>query len=918
MYKIRLKGSNKYLKNVNNNLIISEDKYAADYWKIEKQDNNLYIISNSIINNCNFYNSNDKLLLSSNYSLFELEKNENGSYSIKTKDTVNYIRVNENNEITIEDLLFDGNEYQFQFYFELYSNNTFLEENISYSNDRQIIETENLLLGKTTYDYNLENSLTSKMVSHNNSYEYEYDEKNNISLIKNKNKKYNFQYNDYNKLTNVVFNNKNYQILYDDFYNTVSIKLNGIPFYTNERESNNGNLLSTIYRNGDKIEYEYDEFDRIVKMLKFDKTYEFIYGSNAELLKVISDDYVDSFYYDLAKRLVAYRNNVMNINYKYDENNNIINRYYNFDSNENEVTLEYDKDKNLEKLGFNNIYQLYNYDHLGRLYNKEISGILSTNYKYSQNGKRSSFRIGELSNNGDVYKYRYDNYNNITHIYHNNVLEHQYYYDDYNQLIKEDNYVNSITIYYKYDLYGNILNSKVCKLKTYEFISQNKYQYNSSVNPDQLSQINGDNILYDESGNPIKIGQNISLNWIGKELRQYTDNTQTITYKYNVSGIRTSKVVNNVETKYGLEGKTIVFEQKGEDLLQYIRDNDGELVAMKYNNAIYYYVKNSSDDIIQLVDQNANIVAKYNYDSWGSILSVVDGEDKLITDKNHIAYKNPYRYRSYYYDEETSLYYLNSRYYNPKWGRFISPDSEVSIDPVKASLNLYSYADNNPINKVDYDGNISFFKKLVNKIKKGVKKVVNTVKKVFNNVAKGVKKVVNSVKKGISYVTRGFTSCVSSGLNYIGKTVSNFVSDHFYFEVGFGKGVEASIPIGEIITEDISIYQDYTLTFENSTWDYQYSGTTGIGVSIYGVSGGFSSDYTCPAPKPGQNGNNAISDSFAYGMFGGCSVNEREYTHSLTILGNEYNFDTGELFLGLQESMHMIGGFHFKIGFVFP
>ena len=204
-------------------------------------------------------------------------------------------------------------------------------------------------------------------------------------------------------------------------------------------------------------------------------------------------------------------------------------------------------------------------------------------------------------------------------------MEHQYYYDDYNQLIKEDNYVNSITIYYKYDLYGNILNSKVCKLKTYEFISQNKYQYNSSVNPDQLSQINGDNILYDESGNPIKIGQNISLNWIGKELRQYTDNTQTITYKYNVSGIRTSKVVNNVETKYGLEGKTIVFEQKGEDLLQYIRDNDGELVAMKYNNAIYYYVKNSSDDIIQLVDQNANIVAKYNYDSWGSILSVVDG-----------------------------------------------------------------------------------------------------------------------------------------------------------------------------------------------------------------------------------------------------------------------------------------------------
>lgn len=915
LYRIRLKGTNKYLKNVNNRLTISEDENASDCWKIEEQDNNSYIISNSIINNCKFYNSDNKLLLSSNYSLFEFEKNENGSYSMKVKDTVDYIRVNKDNEITVENFLFDDNEYQFQFYFELYNNNTFLEENISYNNKKQITETENLLLGKTTYDYNLENSLTSKVKNYNNLYEYEYDEKNNISLIKNKNKKYNFQYNDYNKLTDVIFNDKHYQILYDEFYNTTAIKLNGIPFYTNEREQNNGNLLSTVYCNGDKVEYEYDEFDRIVKVLKCDKAYEFIYGSNAEILKVISDDYVDNFYYDLAKRLVAYRNNYMNINYKYDENNNIINRHYNFGSNNSEVTLEYDKDKNLEKLGFNNIYQLYNYDHLGRLYNKEISGILSTNYEYSKNGKRTSFRISELSNNGDVYKYRYDNYNNITHIYHNDVLEHQYYYDDYNQLIKEDNYVNSTTIYYKYDLYGNILNSKVCKLKTYEFISQNKYQYNSSENLDQLSQINGDNILYDESGNPIKIGQNISLNWTGKELRQYTDNTQTITYKYNVSGIRTSKVVNNVETKYGLEGKTIVFEQKGNDLLQYIRDNDGELVAVKYNDLIYYYVKNSSDDIIQLIDQNANIVAKYNYDSWGNILSIVDSEDKLITDKNHIAYKNPYRYRSYYYDEETSLYYLNSRYYNPKWGRFISPDSEVSIDPFKASLNLYSYADNNPINKVDYDGNISFFKKLVSKIKKGVKKVVNTVKKVCDTVVKGVKKVISTVSKGISYVARGFTSCVSSGLKYIGKTVTNFVSDHFYFEVGFGRGVEASIPIGDVITEDISRYQDYTLTFENSTWDFQYSGTTGIGVS--GVVG-FSSDYSCAAPKPGQNGNNAISDAFAYGMFGGCSENEREYTHSLTILGNEYNFDTGELFLGLQESQHMIGGFHFKIGFVFP
>lgn len=90
-----------------------------------------------------------------------------------------------------------------------------------------------------------------------------------------------------------------------------------------------------------------------------------------------------------------------------------------------------------------------------------------------------------------------------------------------------------------------------------------------------------------------------------------------------------------------------------------------------------------------------------------------------------------------------------------------------------------------------------------------------------------------------------------------------------------------------------------------------------MGIGISDVVG-FSSDYSCPAPKPGQNGNNAISDAFAYGMFGGCSENEKKYTHTFTFLDNEINFDTGELFLGLQGSQHMIGGFHFKVGFVFP
>lgn len=74
-----------------------------------------------------------------------------------------------------------------------------------------------------------------------------------------------------------------------------------------------------------------------------------------------------------------------------------------------------------------------------------------------------------------------------------------------------------------------------------------------------------------------------------------------------------------------------------------------------------------------------------------------------------IAIKNPFRYRSYYYDFETGLYYLNSRYYDPEIGRFINADDINILENTKDvinGLNIYSYCLNNPINCSDNDGDI--------------------------------------------------------------------------------------------------------------------------------------------------------------------------------------------------------------------
>ena len=74
-------------------------------------------------------------------------------------------------------------------------------------------------------------------------------------------------------------------------------------------------------------------------------------------------------------------------------------------------------------------------------------------------------------------------------------------------------------------------------------------------------------------------------------------------------------------------------------------------------------MKNLQSDIIGILDNNLELVVTYEYDEWGSSISITDANSKPITQENHIAHINPFRYRSYYYDQETRLYYLNSRYY---------------------------------------------------------------------------------------------------------------------------------------------------------------------------------------------------------------------------------------------------------------
>ena len=80
--------------------------------------------------------------------------------------------------------------------------------------------------------------------------------------------------------------------------------------------------------------------------------------------------------------------------------------------------------------------------------------------------------------------------------------------------------------------------------------------------------------------------------------------------------------------------------------------------------------------------------------------------------------ENNLRFPGQYYDSETGLHYNYHRYYDPRTGRYLRPDPvefpNLSLfafitQPRKAydDIWLYIYAQDNPVNKVDYFGLVS-------------------------------------------------------------------------------------------------------------------------------------------------------------------------------------------------------------------
>lgn len=182
-------------------------------------------------------------------------------------------------------------------------------------------------------------------------------------------------------------------------------------------------------------------------------------------------------------------------------------------------------------------------------------------------------------------------------------------------------------------------------------------------------------------------------------------------YVYNADGIRETKQVtvggSTTTHTYVTQNGKVVRETIGSGstakVLDFIYDESGRPFALIYKNGTataqtYCYVLNLQGDVVKLIWYIPGFeyqeMAAYIYDAWGNILTAT----------GTMAQINPLRYRGYYYDTETGLYYVSSRYYDPEVGRYLNADGYVSTGQGILGNNMFAYCGNNPVNNCDPSG----------------------------------------------------------------------------------------------------------------------------------------------------------------------------------------------------------------------
>ena len=605
----------------------------------------------------------------------------------------------------------------------------YIEQGSTYTSNGNYLATSTAANGySTTYTYNAYKGTLEKVIDANNkTTSYTYDgNTDRMKTVTSSGSTVTYTYKNNGQLTSIKSpgSSPTYNFVYDKWGNNTEVKVGSQTLVTNTYKSNNGLLTQQKYGNEFTVGHNYDSLDRETSRSYNGATkFYWTYNADGNLARYSENGnrVLTYLYDDIGRLLQVSGNDGSYVKTSYDELDKSTDLHYKFNGQRRDVYFNYYNMDNLPlnvKFGTDSKYIIENnYDELTRLKFKtytipNTNSKINTSYSYVDwSGNNSDRTTGTVR--GIDYTYvaeglsthdRWYTYDNVGNILTEKVwtsddtkpLREKYTYDAKNQLVRHDSATLKATYTYAYDAGGNITEKRTYAYTTGDLTGKTptetiNYTYGNSAWGDELTSYKGENIEYDAIGNPTTY-RGWGMTWQGRQLTKAVKD-KTVTFTYDSEGIRTSKSDGTNTTKYLLNGTQILAQKTGSTTLSFFYDQQGNRVGMADgSNHFYYYIYNVQGDVIALADASTGkLVVTYTYDAWGKLMELKD------TTANSVGTLNPFRYRGYYYDTETKLYYLQSRYYDPEVGRFINADAFASTDISGVlSTNMFAYCENRP------------------------------------------------------------------------------------------------------------------------------------------------------------------------------------------------------------------------------
>lgn len=613
-----------------------------------------------------------------------------------------------------------------------------MESSMTYTSDYKQPKTITDSRGNTVhYEYDDKNRLLTKLTdAKGNATSYAYDANTDkmtevARMVDGKEVKVSYTYEN-EKVTSIGHNGFTYDYAYDPFGNLESVSVGGRELERTTLRSRNGLADRITYATGEAVRNEYNSEEQLAAQYlitadgREEKLFENTYDSCGKIArhKDLCSGVTSTYQYDLIGRMVGTdRSDGMKLRKVYDEKNRVKGYTYQKDRVGHEVEFLYGDVEKQQKPGLGYGIEIngaqkiaYEYDALGRVIrtHNHFSDTNTSTQEYTYvSGKEAGVTtnlVASVREGNRAESYAYDACGNVETMVERSAdgseRKIRYYYDALNQLVREDNQKQNKTICYTYDVGGNMVRRDEYSYTENPVITEaprksDTFEYQTGGWRDQLRFYNGQAITYDAMGNPLQY-LGMQMEWEkGHQLRHITGAGLDMYCMYNDSGKRIRKTVNGVTTDFYLDGSAILMQTSSDgSRIDFFYDDKGNVFAMKYQNEMYFYRKNLFGDILGILDSHGTELVKYEYNSWGKLLNLTDYSS------NGLGRRNPFRFKGYYYDEELGMYYLNSRYYDPEVGRFISPDT-TDILEVQDDLydkNLYAYCDNNSVMRIDSSG----------------------------------------------------------------------------------------------------------------------------------------------------------------------------------------------------------------------